>query len=92
MTIRRIHDQVPADSGFERQAMSAMENVGSDFMTYDDGASRVQISGEFRELERRSPQGLQLFALWEPQGDRKRVLGSGGEDLWEGVVGCEERL
>lgn len=92
MTIRRIHDQVPADSGFERQTMSAMENVGSDFMTYDDGASRVQISGEFRELERRSPQGLQLFALWEPQGDRKRVLGTGGEDLWEGVVGDDLSL
>lgn len=92
MTIRRIHDQVPADSGFERQAMSAMENVGSDFMTYDDGTSRVQISGEFRELERRSPQGLQLFALWEPQGDRKRVLGSGGEDLWEGEVGDDLSL
>lgn len=92
MTIRRIHDQVPADSGFERQAMASMENVGSDFMTYDDGTSRVQISGEFRELERRSPQGLQLFAIWEPQGDRWRVLGSGGENPWEGVVGDDQSL
>lgn len=50
--------------------LSAMQGVGSAFMTSDDGTNRVQKSGDFVEISHRGGGWLRLLVLCEPANNR----------------------
>lgn len=50
--------------------LRAMQRVGSEFMTHDNGVDRVQKSGEFVEMSRRGGTWLRMLALCEPANNR----------------------
>lgn len=50
--------------------LKAMRGVGSEFMTSDDGANRVQKSGEFVEISHRGGTWLRMLSVCEPANNR----------------------